>query len=92
MAPTVAKIAETLKEVQLVSITNASPESALELNKQFFSQNWVQVTGSLGVEAFKLYRIESVPTYYVLDDNGLIIAKGHAKDWADILAVLTEKK
>ena len=88
------KVAATLREakktfpgVQFISITDVTSDEASRFSDEH-QHDWPQVSGASGVEVFELYRVSLIPTYYVLDAESVILARGHPSDWQAIHEVL----
>jgi len=80
--PVIAKAVES--GLSVVSITDVSTESA-ERSRGEWKASWTSVAGQLGEAAWSEYRVSATPAYYVVDEEGHIVAKGTgALDWPEI--------
>lgn len=65
------------KGVAFISVAGsqggATPESTMEFMR-LYGTNWVYVFDS-GNAAFSKYRVDSTPTYFILDQNGVIASR-----------------
>ena len=89
MAGTLAAAATRIGGVQFVSVTDAAADEAQAFRSRF-RHVWPGVDGAAGAELFDRFRVDSTPTYYVLDGQGVIRATGHAGDWEAIRRALSE--
>ena len=85
MAPQLLRARQELQGFRFVSITNVDKEEALSTSAAF-GHEWAQLAGEVGQRLFSLYRVAEVPTYYVIDPEGVIVARGSTLEWTQIRA------
>ena len=81
MAPRVGEASGEFDDVVFVSITDVDDAGSRGFG-------WRHLDGEPGGRLFRLYRVTSLPTYYVIDAEGRIRARGHTLDWSRIRAAL----
>lgn len=72
-----------LQGVQVVTITDAPDDEALH-SSSGCCPDGPQVTGEAGAKIIRLYRVDVRPTFYVVDSEGVIRARGHSAEWPEI--------
>ncbi|MBP7149486.1 MAG: TlpA family protein disulfide reductase [Acidobacteria bacterium] len=83
MAPQLQKAWKAVGGIAFISVTNVPSEDAAEFARAA-GHEWPQISGREGQRLFDLYRIAAVPTYYVVDAEGIIRAHGSTLDWPQI--------
>jgi len=93
MAPLLRQAWEELREARFVSVTDVPAADTSGFNSRYRDE-WPQIAGEDGKELFRLYRVTAVPTYYVVDSEGIICERGSTLDWPrlrEMLARLSPK-
>lgn len=83
LAPELRDASLQNRGVRFVSVTDVSMERAQVFTSEQ-GHDWTQVSGDEGRQLFKLFRISAVPTFYLIDRDGVILERGSTLDWPRI--------
>lgn len=83
MAPQLARARRELRGLRFVSITDADADEARHESAEYGS-GWQQIEGEEGETLFSLYRVDEVPTFVVIDAQGIILARGTTLEWPQL--------
>lgn len=83
MAPVLREARAEFRDVRWVSITDAEEKDAIGFARDA-GHDWPQLAGEAGRKLFRDFRVREIPTYYVIDAEGVIRARGHTNDWSAI--------